>query len=63
MAVNEANSKHSQISRILINFHGKILILKEKKSLWMTIQIPALLKEFKVLHEPCSYGNSTFFNI
>ena len=27
--VNEANSKHSQISRSMLNFQGKILICKE----------------------------------
>ena len=29
IAVNEVNSKHSQISRSLINFQGKISIFKE----------------------------------
>ena len=46
IAENEVISKTSQISRSLINFQGV------PGALEMTFQIPALLMEFKDLHEP-----------
>ena len=52
LAVNEVNSKLSQISRSLINFQGKILILRGSSALEMIFLIPARFKEFKDLHEP-----------
>ena len=51
-AVNEVNSKHSQISRSLIYLQGKILIFKELQ-LPLTFQVQALFKDFKILHESC----------
>ena len=50
--VNEENSKSSQISRSVINFQGKNPRFQGVSSdLEMTLQIPALFKGFKDLHE------------
>ena len=52
-AVNEVNSKNSQISRSLINFQEKNSHLQGVSSaLEMTFHIQALFKDFKDLHEP-----------
>ena len=53
IAVNEVNSKHSQISRSLINIQGKIFIFKE-------FEMP-LKRQFKFQHSqgparaPCPF--------
>ena len=56
ITVNEANSKHSQISGSVTNFNGKILIFHGVPSaLEKTFQIQGLLKDFKDLHEPWNF--------
>ena len=55
IVVNEVNSKHSQNSNSLLNFHGKTLIFMELEK---KFQIPAsIFKEFKGLQEPCYMQN------
>ena len=52
VAVNEVNSKHSEMSWTLINFQGKNSHDQRFSSaLEMTFQIPAFFKELKDLHD------------
>ena len=52
IAVNEVNSKHSQISRSMINFQEKFSFARSSSALEKRFQIQALFKEFKDLHKP-----------
>ena len=52
IGMNEVGSKQSQVSRILINFHGKNHFPGVSNALEMTIHIVILFKEFKDLNHP-----------